>query len=133
MTYTLDTNAVAAILREDQPFIRRVAAAVDRRDRVTLNAVSYFETKRGLVAPMFGRKLEIFGRFVRRFKMLPLDLAALDAAADIYADLRRKGTPLEDADILVAGIALAQDAVLITRNLKHFRRIGGLRLESWEA
>ena len=133
MTYTLDTNAVAAILREDQPFIRRVAAAVDRRDRVTLNAVSYFETKRGLVAPMFSRKLKIFGRFVGRFEMLPLDLVALDISADIYADLRRKGTPLEDADILVAGIALAHDAVLVTRNLKHFERIEGLRLESWEA
>ena len=133
MTYTLDTNAVAAILREDQPFIRRVAAAVARRDRVTLNAISYFETKRGLVAPMFSKKLTVFGRFVKRFEILPLDLAAPDAAADIYADLRRKGTPLEDADILVAGIALAKDAVLITRNLKHFRRIEGLRLESWEA
>ena len=133
MTYTLDTNAVAAILREDQPFIRRVAAAVARRDKITLNAVSYFETTRGLGAPMFSRKLEIFGRFVGRFEMLPLDLAALDAAADIYADLRRKGTPPEDADILVAGIAPLHDAVLVTRNLKHFERIAGLRLESWEA
>ena len=49
------------------------------------------------------------------------------------ADLRRKGTPLEDADILVAGIAPLHDAVLVTRNLKHFRRVEGLRLESWEA
>lgn len=133
MTYTLDTNAVAAVLREDRAFIRRVAAAVDQRDEVTLNAISYFETKRGLVLPTFKRKLEIFGRFVGRFKTLPLDLVALDAAADIYADLRRKGTPLEDADLLVAGIALANDAVLVTRNFKHFERIDGLRLESWEA
>ncbi len=65
--------------------------------------------------------------------ILPLDLDALDISADIYADLRRKGTPLEDADILVAGTALAHDAVLVTRNLKHFERIEGLRLESWEA
>jgi tRNA(fMet)-specific endonuclease VapC len=39
---------------------------------------------------------------------------------------------LEDADVLLAGIAVANDAVLVTRNLKHFSRTEGLKLESWE-
>ena len=94
--------------------------------------MTYFETKRGLFLPTFEKKLENFERFTDLFGVLPLDTAALDVSADIYQDLRRKGTPLEDADILIAGIALAHDTTLVTRNTKHFARVEGLGLENWE-
>ncbi|CAN5873895.1 hypothetical protein BH24DEI2_BH24DEI2_16700 [soil metagenome] len=42
------------------------------------------------------------------------------------------GTLLEDADILIAGIAVANAAVLVTHNTRHLERIEGLRLENWE-
>ena len=64
--------------------------------------------------------------------LLPLDLSALDISSSIYQDLRSKGTLLEDADILIAGIAIANNAVLVTRNTRHFARVEGLRLEDWE-
>lgn len=133
MTYTLDTNAVAAILRDDETFIERVADTLNRGDRVTINAMTYFETKRGLSLPTFRRKLETFRRFVVLFGILPLDTEALDVSATLYQDLRRQGTLLEDADILIAGISIANNATLVTRNLKHFTRVEGLKLTTWEA
>ena len=132
MIYTLDTNVLAAILRDDAEVVQRVANALNRDDRVTLNAMTYFETRRGLHLPTFKRKLENFERFAQLWGVLPLDTAALDVSAIIYQNLRSKGTPLEDADILIAGTALANNAVLVTRNTKHFARVEGLRLEDWE-
>jgi tRNA(fMet)-specific endonuclease VapC len=35
------------------------------------------------------------------------------------------------ADLLIASIALAHRAILVTRNLRHFREISGLILENW--
>jgi len=35
------------------------------------------------------------------------------------------------ADMLIASIALAQRATLITRNLRHFRQISRLNVENW--
>jgi tRNA(fMet)-specific endonuclease VapC len=35
------------------------------------------------------------------------------------------------ADLLVASIALAQHATLVTRNLRHFRQVPGLSLANW--
>jgi tRNA(fMet)-specific endonuclease VapC len=35
------------------------------------------------------------------------------------------------ADLLVASIALANRATLVTRNLRHFREVPGLSLENW--
>ncbi len=35
------------------------------------------------------------------------------------------------ADILIAAMTLANRAVLITRNIKHFKKITGLRMANW--
>ena len=48
----------------------------------------------------------------------------------MYQTLRADGMLLEDADIFMAAIAITNDATLVTRNLRHFERIEGLRLES---
>lgn len=131
--YTIDSNAETAILRPDQRVLSQVRAVLAQGDEVTLNAVSYFEVKRGLVSPRFQRKLTDFHAFAVTYGVLDLDLPSLDRAADVYQVLRAAGTPLEDADLLVAGIALSRDAVLVTRNLRHLGRVPGLRLEDWES
>lgn len=50
---------------------------------------------------------------------------------EIYAALRREGKLINDADILIASIVKAHDAVLVTNNEEHFSRIEGLRIENW--
>ncbi len=97
-----------------------------------MNAVSYYELKRGLVLPRFAHRSSQFTAFAANYQVLPIDTAALDAAVGIYQNLRADGMLLEDADIFIAAIAVAHDAALVTRNLKHFERIEGLRIENWE-
>jgi len=63
------------------------------------------------------------------FLILPID----DAAATQFGRLRkdRKLKKIGRADLLIACIAVAQDALLVTRNEKDFRLVAGLRLENW--
>jgi predicted nucleic acid-binding protein len=62
-----------------------------------------------------------------------LDFGAKAAyiAGEIRAKLEAVGRPLAFADLQIAGIALANDLVLVSGNVKHFSRIPGLRLEDW--
>jgi tRNA(fMet)-specific endonuclease VapC len=60
-----------------------------------------------------------------------LNPVACKKAAQVYANLRQRGKLISDADILIAGIALAGDYVLVTQNLKHFKRVTGLKVENW--
>lgn len=52
-------------------------------------------------------------------------------AADIYADLRRRGALIGDADILIASTALEHGLELVTNNTKHFANVSGLMLKNW--
>ncbi|ADI13971.1 type II toxin-antitoxin system VapC family toxin [Truepera radiovictrix] len=130
---TLDTNVVSALITGHEEVVARWKQARLAGAQVKLNAISYYEMRRGLVLPRFARKFAAFERLVSLQGLLLLDRPALDVAASIYQDLRSRGTLLEDADILIAAVALANGATLATRNLKHFSRIEGLKLESWEA
>ena len=49
----------------------------------------------------------------------------------IYADLRTVGQLIEDADLLIAAIALVNDLTLVTHNTSHFSRVADLQLEDW--
>ena len=61
--------------------------------------------------------------------IIPLD----DAAAGEFDKLRqnRKLKKIGRPDLLIAAIALAQRATLVTRNVKHFRQVPGLLVENW--
>lgn len=66
-----------------------------------------------------------------RFSVLPLDLAAAERAARVRAQLESQGTPIGPVDTLIAGIALAHDLTLVTRNTREFVRVPGLRVQDW--
>lgn len=96
-----------------------------------LNALTYYETKRGLLVSDARAQALRFEQLCQRLGMIQIDLQALDRAAEIYAELFRQGALVEDADLLIAAMALVHDLVLVTRNQRHFQRIAGLRLEDW--
>jgi len=57
--------------------------------------------------------------------------ASADAYSQIRVALRQKGRPTGEIDALIAAVALANNAVLVTHNTKHFENIEGLNLEDW--
>jgi len=50
---------------------------------------------------------------------------------EIYANLKKQGRLINDADILIASIVKANNDVLVTNNEEHFLRVQGLKIENW--
>lgn len=71
--------------------------------------------------------------FLARLDVLPFDVAAADHAADIKADLRRRGQMIGANDLLIAGHARSRAMIVVTGNLREFERVQGLRCEDWPA
>ena len=59
---------------------------------------------------------------------LPLHQEAADRAARVRLELERAGQSIGMADSLIAGIVLAHNGILLTRNRRHFQRVTGLQL-----
>ena len=72
-------------------------------------------------------------RFAALLEVLPFDAEAAAHAADIRAVLEKKGQTIGGYDVLIAGHARSRGLIVVTGNLREFRRVEGLRCEDWLA
>ena len=131
MLYMLDTNIISYISEGNQHVIDNLIRCMYDGHQIAVSTVAYYEVKRGLLYNGSFRKLAAFLKFINQIDIIPITDIISDCAAKIYADLRRKGQLIEDADIFIGAAAIANNAILVTNNESHLSRINGLRLENW--
>ncbi|MFH1322420.1 MAG: type II toxin-antitoxin system VapC family toxin [Methanobacteriota archaeon] len=132
MNYTIDTNIITALMKNDEGVKRKLQEMVFYGKEVFINGISYYEIKRGLLAANATKQLNIFDEICKKLGILLLDNQGIfDIASEIYADLKQRGELITDADILIAAIALTQNLILVSDNTKHFQRIRDITLENW--
>jgi tRNA(fMet)-specific endonuclease VapC len=127
----LDTNILTAFLKGNQKVVSNISAYLDEFPVLTISVITYYEIIRGLKAINSINKLKTFQSLVEKSEIENINKAIMDRATDIYVNLRRQGTLIEDADILLAATAIEKELVLVTDNIFHFKRIKELRIENW--
>ena len=73
----------------------------------------------------------MIGELSAQLAVVDFDTSAADHAAEIRADLQRRGSLIGSNDMLIAGHARCLGLKLITSDLSDFRRVDGLRCEDW--
>jgi tRNA(fMet)-specific endonuclease VapC len=127
----MDTNIITAIMKSNEKVKRRAQETILLGDDIFINGVSYYEIKRGLLAKDARKQLQFFDQLCKEYGLVLLDNQAIfDRAAEIYAELQRKGELIGDADILIAAITDTRNFTLVSDD-GDFDKIQGLRVENW--
>lgn len=114
----------------------RLQAAPDTRVATTI--ISYEEVMRGWLAEIHRqrdvhRQLPAYERlqkmvaFFKLWDIVPFDERAADECKRLQQQRVRIGT----MDLKIAAIARVHDAQLLSANLRDFREVPGLKVESW--
>ena len=74
---------------------------------------------------------EAVEEFLLPFQVVPFDWRCANEYGKIRAALERQGKAIGGNDMLIAATALANDAVLVTNNVREFKRVPGLSLEHY--
>lgn len=127
----LDTDMLMPLFRGTPLVVERARRHRDLYNHLNITIITYYEVMKGHEYIGARERQDLFDEFCSLNSVIPLDQSACRKAAQTYAHLRRCGNLIPDADILIAGIALAGDYVLVTQNVKHFRRIPGPKVENW--
>ncbi|MBC6479562.1 MAG: type II toxin-antitoxin system VapC family toxin [Hormoscilla sp. GM7CHS1pb] len=131
MSYLLDTNIISNIVKKNEIVKAKFWELKFREEEIFISVISYYEVKRGLLYASATRQISNFNWFCQEVTVLFLDdLEIMERAASIHADLRGKGTLLEDTDILIAATAIARDLTLVSHDFDMLR-VPGLKLEDW--
>ena len=77
------------------------------------------------------RQIPIVESFASSFTVVSFDAKAARMYAKIRQDLGNAGELIGNRDLMIAACAIANNATLVTNNLREFTRVDGLRIESW--
>ncbi len=134
MIYVLDTNIFSEVVK------KQTNANVSRlmeihKDEIYLASTVWQELLYGMQIMAEGRKKREISDYlyegVSKFPVLIYDKQSATIHAQIRANCRKKGKTLAFADSQIASIAMANNAVLVTRNVSDFEGVGGLKIENW--
>lgn len=134
----LDTNVVSELMRAEPAQAVLTWLQANSGDGLYTTTVTVAEIRYGIARLPEGRRREslhqaaneIFAAFPRQ--VLPFDLAAASAYADVVTARERLGNPIDGFDAQIAAICRSQAAVLATRNTKDFTDTGIAIVDPWQ-
>lgn len=125
----LDTDTCIEILRGNLAVIERRMAT---DDEVVTTWITAAELRYGAAKSVAPKKNHaLVTKFLATLPVLGLDAASAEIFGEAKALLEKQGQRLADADLLIAAIAAAHGASVVTGNRKHYTRIPGVSLEDW--
>lgn len=127
----LDTTAIIDLLRDDLDLVEKIKMLNKERTSLFFTSVSVFEIWQGSEDIKDKDKLEKIHVLLDSLGSHDLDIPSSKVAGSIHAELRKKGQIIDSEDSMIAGIAESNGEVILTRNVKHFSRIQGIRIETY--
>ena len=131
--YLLDTNVCIRLLNEAHAGVLRHFQAHSPADIALCSVVKaelFFGARHSERVEANLQRLRVF---FSPLVSLPFDDRCAEHYVAIRGDLLSQGTPIGPNDLMIAAIARAHDAALVTHNLGKFSRVIGLRMEDWES
>jgi tRNA(fMet)-specific endonuclease VapC len=131
VTRLLDTSICIAFLnRADANVVARLHALGP--DQLRLCSVVRAELLYGAHrSARVAENLTRLADFFASLESLPFDDAAAQHYGPVRASLAARGTPIGGNDLMIASIALAASAIVVTRDAAEFRRVPALPVEVW--
>ncbi len=131
MLYMLDTDMCSYIIREKPEHVKDKLKEVERKHKVGLSSVVVSELFYGAYKKGSDRLIKLIESFVDYFEVYDYDLRAAVEYGKLRAELEKDGITLGAYDLQIAAHAVSLNAVLVSNNLREFKRIKGIKVESW--
>ena len=128
--YILDTNTLIYYFKGQGNVAQNFATV--RPKEIVISTIVLFELQVGLAKSTSPEKRSRqLQQLLNRVNLVPFDREAALAAGIIRAQLEQTGTPIGPMDVMIAGVAVALQGTIVTRNVREFSRVQGLTIVDW--
>lgn len=130
LKYILDTDTCIYWLNGDRQIEKKVLAA--GLANIFITVVTECELFYGAYkSSRVEKNIEVLKTLREKVKTVHTSRDIAPLYGRIKAELERAGQVLDDADLLIASITLANKGTLVTNNTDHFSRVSDLQIENW--
>ena len=130
MKYLLDTNTLIYYFKGLGNVKERLL--VCQPSEIVLSSVVYYELQVGILKSTSPQKrIAQLAILKNQVSWVDFDEKSAQATAQVRVELERIGKPIGSYDVQIAGMAMANDLILVTHNTGEFGRVSGLKLEDW--
>jgi tRNA(fMet)-specific endonuclease VapC len=128
----LDTNILSAIV-SDRPAPALQQRLAETAGPLYTTAVNWAEICYGLARHASGARLRqrCEEALLPALQILDFDTDCAEVYGRLRAHLSTRGQVLDEADLMIASIALWHGLPLVTANLRHFARVPELEVVNW--
>ncbi len=127
--YCIDTDIVIEYLRGNAKIVKKVE---ELKDKISLTQITLLELHFGAyISDKKEERLKQIKELIGQFNIIDFNTESLNNFGIIKSDLMKKGLSLDNFDLCIASLALSHNKILVTNNVKHFKRIEKLRVENW--
>ncbi len=131
MIYLLDTNIVSYWMRGDETVIKKIRS--QKPSDLSICTITLAEIYYGIEkSPV--KKKERRNKIERIYSLLeiyPFDDLAARKYSIIRTRLEKDGIVISERDLQIASITVANKLIVVTHNVKEFKRIKNLDVEDW--
>ena len=129
----LDTDTCIFLMRGESQKLESKVQSVPLQQQL-MSAVTFAELSYGVQASASAKRKQnqsTLDSLALHLSVLNWPQAAARYYAEIRSDLKKRGAQLGAADLMIAAHARAINAIVVTNNVKDFRRVKGLEVENW--
>ena len=128
--YMLDTNILIYAIKNRPKKVRETFKS--HSDYLSMSSVTLGELIYGAErSAQVARNLQDIESLAAHMDVLPFDYLAVTHFGQLRAELTKKGKPIGPYDSMLAGHARSLGLILVTNNMRKFKRVPGLRVENW--
>jgi predicted nucleic acid-binding protein len=128
----VDTDFLVALLRNYPDATKKAEEYDSILADIATTSMNSFEIYLGAFRSRDAKKnVKQADELFNSLNVLDLTLECSRKSSEILSELLQIGKPIDLRDAIIASISLVNKRTLVTRNIKHFKRITGLSLETW--
>ncbi len=129
MIFLLDTNICIHFFRGNFDLLKKFEEV--GLQNCAISEITLAELTFGAESSTNPKKnFQVIKNFTERIIILPI-FNAVGVYAKEKVRLRGLGEMISDFDLLIGSTAVANDLIMVTENMKEFKRIQNLSLENW--
>jgi len=133
MSCLLDTSIIHYIIfRKNEKLIMEFEQALFEGRDVCISTITYYELKRKILRlENPNKQMKSFENLIKNLKLLSFTQQTADIASKIHADLKNKGKPISQCDVLIGAAAIEKELPIVSED-GHFSHIEGIAHEKWK-